>query len=138
MGYNEIMSNNATDQATPLLDENGKFAKGNKPPTGFHTNPERRNPGGWRKSDTPRFKLEQMMKLGEDELRKVAESKDAPLFERKLAIAIRKGEWREIKEMIQEVYGKPKESIDMTSNGESVAVPVIRIIDERQRDTDTK
>lgn len=129
---------NATDQATPLLDENGKFAKGNKPPTGFHTNPERRNPGGWRKSDTPRFKLEQMMKLAEPELRKIAEDKDAPLFERKLAIAIRKGEWREIKEMIQEVYGKPKESLDMTSNGESVSMPVIRIIDERQRDTDTK
>ena len=108
------MSNNATDQATPLLDKNGKFAKGNKPPTGFHTNPERRNPGGWKKEATPRYKLEKMMELEEDELRAIAENKKAPLFERKLAIAIRKGEWREIKEMIQEVYGKPKETIDHT------------------------
>lgn len=76
-----------------------------------------RHNGAWKKEDTPRFKLEQMMKLGEDELRKVAESKDAPLFERKLAIAIRKGEWREIKEMIQEVYGKPKESVEHTGAG---------------------
>ena len=75
-------------------------------------NPRRK--GMWDVTSTPRFKLEQMMKLGEDELRKIAESKDAPLFERKLAIAIRKGEWREIKEMIQEVYGKPKETIDHT------------------------
>ena len=118
--YNRAMTKNATDQATPLLDENGKFAKGNMPPTGFHTNPERRNPGGWVKSDTPRYKLEQMMKLSADELRKVAEDKTAPLFEQKLAIAIKNGQWREIKEMIQEVYGRPKESVDVTSNGETI------------------
>lgn len=105
---------NDTDQTKPLLDERGKFAKGNIPPAGFNKHPENRNPGGWVKSDTPRYKLEQMMKLGEEELRKVAESKDAPLFERKLAIAIRKGQWRDIKEMIQEVYGRPKETVDYT------------------------
>lgn len=109
---------NDTKQSKPLLDENGKFAKGNTPPAGFNANPQNRHNGAWKKEDTPRYKLEQMMKLGENELRKVAESKDAPLFERKLAIAIRKGEWREIKEMIQEVYGKPKESVDLTTGGE--------------------
>lgn len=88
---------------------------------GFGDNPQNINLSGhWKKEDTPRFKLEQMMKLGEEELRKVAESKDSPLFERKLAIAIRKGEWREIKEMIQEVYGKPKESVDVTTGGEPI------------------
>ena len=114
------MSNNDTDQSKPLLDENGKFAKGNTPPAGFNKHPENRNPGGWRKQDTPRYKLEQMMKLSEPDLRKVAEDKDAPLFERKLATAIAKGQWREIKEMIQEVYGKPKESVDVTSGGEPI------------------
>ena len=127
------MSKNATDQATPLLDENGKFAKGNKPPTGFHTNPERRNPGGWVKQDTPRFKLEQMMKLSEPDLRKVAEDKDAPLFERKLATAIAKGQWREIKEMIQEVYGKPKESVDLTTGGEPMTA-LVKFVDGTSRD----
>lgn len=87
---------------------------------GFADNPQNRNPGGWKKEDTPRYKLEQMMKLSADELRKVAEDKDAPLFEQKLAIAIKNGQWREIKEMIQEVYGKPKESVDLTSKGESI------------------
>lgn len=106
-------SSSNTDQMEQQRDEKGRIT-GGVPPAGFNKHPENRNPGGWVKSDTPRFKLEQMMKLGEDELRKVAESKDAPLFERKLAIAIRKGEWREIKEMIQEVYGKPKETIDHT------------------------
>lgn len=106
-------SSSNTDQMEQQRDEKGRIT-GGVPPAGFNKHPENRNPGGWVKSETPRFKLEQMMKLGEDELRKVAESKDAPLFERKLAIAIRKGEWREIKEMIQEVYGKPKETIDHT------------------------
>ena len=124
---------NATNQATPLQDENGKFAKGNKPPTGFHTNQERRNPGGWVKSGTPRFKLEKMMKLSADELRKVAESKDAPLFERKLATAINKGQWREIKEMIQEVYGKPKESVDLTTGGEPMTA-LVKFVDGTSRD----
>lgn len=92
---------------------------------GFGDNPQNRNPGGWVKSDTPRFKLEQMMKLAEPDLRKIAEDKDAPLFERKLATAINKGQWREIKEMIQEVYGKPKESVDVTSNGETIGATIV-------------
>lgn len=92
-----------------------------------------RHSGAWKKEDTPRYKLEQMMKLGEEELRKIAESKDAPLFERKLAIAIRKGEWREIKEMIQEVYGKPKESVDLTTGGEPMTA-LVKFVDGTSRD----
>lgn len=79
-----------------------------------------RHNGAWKKEDTPRYKLEQMMKLPEQDLRKVAEDKDAPLFERKLATAIAKGQWREIKEMIEQVYGKPKESVDVTTQGKSI------------------
>ncbi len=96
-----------------------------KPPVSTRFGQPNGNPrhnGAWKKEDTPRYKLEQMMKLREDELRKIAESKESPLFERKLAIAIRKGEWREIKEMIQEVYGKPRENVDLTSNGETMVM----------------
>ena len=126
------MDKNDTDQSKPLLDENGKFAKGNTPPAGFNKHPENRNPGGWRKQDTPRYKLEQMMKLSEPDLRKVAKDEDAPLFERKLATAIAKGQWREIKEMIQEVYGKPKESVEV-NNPDGNLAPVVRIIDSRDK-----
>lgn len=92
-----------------------------------------RHNGAWKKEDTPRFKLEQMMKLSADELRKVAESKDAPLFERKLATAINKGQWRELKEMIQEVYGKPKESVDLTTGGEPMTA-LVKFVDGTSRD----
>ena len=124
-----------TKQEGQQRDEKGRII-GGIPPVGFHTNPERRHNGAWKKEDTPRFKLEQMMKLSEPDLRKVAEDKDAPLFERKLATAIAKGQWREIKEMIQEVYGKPKESVDVTSGGEPMTA-LVRFIDGTGRDKDT-
>ena len=116
---------NDRKQSKPLLDENGKFAKGNTPPAGFNKHPENRHNGAWKKESTPRFKLEKMMELEEDELRAIAEDKKSPLFERKLAIAIRKGEWREIKEMIQEVYGKPQENIDLTSKGDKLNFEIL-------------
>ena len=95
---------------------------------GFADNPQNRNPGGWKKEDTPRYKLEQMMKLPEEELRKVAEDKSAPFFERKLATALAKGQWKEIKEMIEQVYGKPKESVDLTTGGEPMTA-LVKFVD---------
>lgn len=69
------MSNNignrgeaATKQAAEGRDERGRFVAGNAPRTGFHTNPERRSNGSWKKEITPRAKLEKMfadMTLGE-------------------------------------------------------------------------
>lgn len=72
-----------------------------------------RHNGSWKKEDTPRFKLEQMMKLSEPDLIKVYQDSDAPLFERKLARAIKEGEWKQIESMINQVYGQPK--IDQTT-----------------------
>lgn len=66
-----------------------------------------RHHGAWKKESTPRYKLEKMMALSEAELKAVAEDKDAPYFERKLAGAIKRGEWKVIREMIDQVYGLP-------------------------------
>lgn len=85
---------------------------------GFGDNPQNRNPGGWVKTDTPRFKLERMMKLSEPELKAVADDKTAPYFERKLAGAIHKADWKVIREMTDQVYGQPKQTIDTT-----IAIP---------------
>ena len=122
---------------TKQTDSKGRFIKGNTVAkdagVDFGSMPENRHNGAWKKESTPRFKLEQMMKLSEPELRKVAEDKDAPLFERKLATAIAKGQWREIKEMIQEVYGKPKESVDVTTGGEPMTA-LVKFVDGTSRD----
>jgi hypothetical protein len=77
-----------------------------------------RHNGSWKKEDTPRFKLEQMMKLSRTDLQAVVDDEDAPFFERKLATAISKGQWKEIESMINQVYGQPniKQDINHTGN----------------------
>lgn len=89
----------------------------NRNPTGkggFGDHPENRNPGGWRKEDTPRYKLEKMMKLNHKELQAFALDEEQPLFDRKLAKFIADGDWKTIKEMVAEVYGVPKQTIEQT------------------------
>lgn len=91
-------------------------------------NPQRR--GLWDVESSPRFKLEQMMKLTEQELVDVANDKQAPYFERKLARCINKGEWREIESMINQVYGQPKQTVEQHNVIPTPLAPV------RQEDID--
>jgi hypothetical protein len=73
-----------------------------------------RHNGAWKKEDTARYKLEQMLKMSEPELKELAANKEAPLFERKLAMCIAKGNWKEIEGMMNQVYGQPKQKIETT------------------------
>lgn len=94
-------------------------------PPGFEAHPERRHSGQWKKEDSPRYKLEKMMQLTEDELKEVANDKNAPYFERKLAVAINKGDWKVIEGMLNQVLGTPKqqvETIDRTPKAIEVKV----------------
>nr|DAN11922.1 MAG TPA: hypothetical protein [Caudoviricetes sp.] len=88
---------------------------------GFRYNPQNIHPGGWKKEDTPRFKMEAMMKLKEPELQQIAQDEGAPLFERRIATYIIKSDWQSLRQMIHEVYGTPKQSVQMDANG---AAPV--------------
>ena len=81
---------------------------------GFGDNPQNRHNGAWKKTDTPRYKLEKMMRLTEQEIKHIADDKDAPYFERKLAVAINKADWKTIESMMTQVYGQPKQTIDTT------------------------
>lgn len=74
-----------------------------------------RHNGAWKKEDSARYKLEQMLKLSEGELRSLAQDKDAPLFERKLATCIATGKWKEIEGMMNQVYGAPKQIVEQTN-----------------------
>lgn len=99
---------------------------------GFGDNPENRNSGSWKKTDTARFKLEQMMKLSQEELQEVIRQPDIPVFEQKLALAIRDGDWKVIREITHEVYGTPKQSVDV-NNPDGSLTPIVRVIDERKK-----
>ncbi len=80
---------------------------------------KRGNPRGhgfFKKEDTPRFKLEKMFALSEDELKEIVKSaKTSSYSERKLATFILKGDWKTFKEMIDEVYGLPKVTTENTN-----------------------
>lgn len=103
-------------------------------PPGFEAHPERRHNGGWEKKDTPRYKLEKMMQMTEDELLKIAKDKDAPYFERKLAVCINKGDWKVVESMINQVYGTPKqqvETIDRTPR--AIEVKVLKPVESKRK-----
>lgn len=72
-----------------------------------------RHNGAWRKEDTPRFKLEQMMKLSEAELIAIVTDEKIPYFERKIANAINQGDWKVLESMMNQVYGAPKQHLEV-------------------------
>lgn len=74
----------------------------------------RRNNGSWKKEDTARYKLEQMLKKNEAELVEIANDQKAPLFERRLARHLLKSnDWRVTESMINQVYGQPKQHVEV-------------------------
>ncbi len=101
-----MKNNNATKQANVKAGRGGVIPPVDKQFGQPNGNP--RHNGAWKKEDTARYKLEQMLKLSEGELRSLAQDADAPLFERKLATCIAKGQWKEIEGMMNQVYGYPK------------------------------
>ena len=106
----EEEKNNATKQANVKAGRGGIV-----PPVERQFGQPNGNPrhnGEWKKEGAARYKLEQMLKLSEEELKAVATDKKAPLFERKLATCIAKGEWKEIEGMMNQVYGQPKQKIE--------------------------
>jgi hypothetical protein len=113
------MTKTDTKQSGLKRDEKGRII-GGTPPAGFNKHPENRHNGAWKKEETARYKLEQIMKMTEAELRDYIEEPTTPVFDRRMAECVQDGRWREIEGMINQVYGKPQESVDVTTQGESV------------------
>ena len=101
-------------------------------PPGFEAHPERRHHGAWKKEDNARYKLEQMMKMTEDELKEVASDKNAPYFERKLAICINKGDWKVIESQLNQVYGAPKQQVEtIDKTPKAIEVKVLKPVESK-------
>lgn len=110
---NNQSDNVLSGEIVVLRDERGRFKRGTKPTDGFDTHPENRNKGGaWDFMASPRKKMELMFTLTEVELNQLFASYHLPLFDRKLAVALITGDWKTLKEMIDEVYGQPKAKIE--------------------------
>lgn len=73
-------------------------------------NGNKRRIGFWDISSTPRYKLEQMIKLPKAELEAILNDDDAPLFERRLARSLlTENDFKTTEAMINQIYGAPKQ-----------------------------
>ncbi len=101
------MTKNPTDQA-----KTGAGRGGNIPPKEHQfgqPNGNPRNPGGWKKESTARYKLEKMLELTGEELVQIANDPEAPQFERRIATSLIKEKgWSTTASIINQVYGMPK------------------------------
>lgn len=97
----------ATDQAQPGASPlNGVVPPKNRQFGQPNGNP--RNPGGWKKTDTPRYKMEQMLKMTDAELTAIANNPEAPLFERRIATSlVKEKDFKTTAAIINQVYGSP-------------------------------
>ena len=100
-----------------LATKQGKTGKNNPPKERQFGQPNGnpRHNGAWKKEDTARYKLEQMLKLSFDELELIANDPNAPQFERRIANSlIKEKDWKITESMINQVYGAPKQEITTT------------------------
>jgi hypothetical protein len=102
-----MADNLATDQGKkPGAGRNGNYPPKNRQFGQPEGNP--RNHGGWKKADTPRYKMEQMFKLTDAELTAIANNPEAPLFERRIATSlVKEKDFKTTAAIINQVYGTP-------------------------------
>lgn len=87
-------------------------------------NPQGR--GFWKRESTPRFKLEQMLKLNKAELEAILNDDDAPLFERRLARSLlTENDFKTTEAMINQIYGAPKQVQETKLEAEVSGIDVI-------------
>lgn len=101
---------------------------GSIPPKEYQFGQPNGNPrhnGAWKKEDTARYKLEQMLKLNKSELEEVLNDEDAPLFERRIARSIlTENEFVTTERMINQVYGAPKQVQETEIKGELTGLEI--------------
>lgn len=95
---------------------------GNRNPEGkggFGDNPQNRNPGGWKKEESISYQYNRLGRMSDEEF---AEYVPKTKFERIAYNRIKDAEnsLNDTKEITDRVEGRAPQSIDMTSNGESI------------------
>lgn len=117
----------ATKQAVNGRDENGRFAIGNKPTVGFHTNPERRSDGRWRKEDSVTYQYRRILAMTDDELEAfIPETQAQKIAKVRVMRAVRDDDssLAETKEITDRTEGKTRQDIGIETDEK--AVPIIR------------
>ncbi len=113
----------ATKQAIKKATENRKRKpspiNGQVLPAGFETHPERRHNGAWKKEDTLRFKLQQIAKMTEEELKALLNNPDAGLYEKQVSQTILSLDdvdpnkrWQILEGLTNQDGGYPKQQVE--------------------------
>ena len=110
-----------TKKAAKKSRDSGKSKVGYKrPPKERQFGQPNGNPPGhgfFKAEDTARAKLEKIITLTDEELRKILSDKSAPKFEKDMARILLDDElktaekWKIVREMIDEIYGYPKQHV---------------------------
>lgn len=125
------MSEKATEQAKGVSPISGVAPPKSKQFGQPNGNP--RHNGAWKKEDTPRYKLEQMLKLDKAELEAILNDDGAPLFEQRLARSLlTENDFKITEAMINQVYGTPKQVQETKLEAEVSGIDVI-FKDESQK-----
>ncbi len=88
-------------------------------PPGFEAHPERRHNGAWKKEDTLRYKLQQIDKMTDTELKELLKDPSAGKYEKLLAKLILGMDsmdaeklWRVLEGIINQDSGYPKQQVE--------------------------
>jgi len=88
---------------------------------GFGDNPENRNPGGWKKEDSISYQYNKLMRLPWAEfLAFKPETAAQKIAFKRITMAITSEGLHDTKEITDRTEGKAPQSIDVTTNGDSV------------------
>ena len=112
----------ATKQAVNGRDENGRFAAGNTPSSGFHTHPERRNDGKWDKDESISYWYNKLLRMpieDSDSFKPVTNAQRIAYA--RIVEACGTGELalKATKEITDRTEGRPQQGIDMNIEQDS-------------------
>lgn len=113
-----------TKQMGQQRDEKGRII-GGKPPAGFNVHPENRSDGGWKKEDSIGYQYRMLQRLTIEELERWIDEhpKNIRTVAQDLAYkALIKAqkELLYLKEVTDRTEGKAPQTMDVTTNGESI------------------
>lgn len=100
---------------------------------GFGERPENRNPGGWDKDNTISYQYNRFMNMPPEVFRDFGKLPNGQktmammLAYNRVAAALKS--LPDIKEITDRTEGKSKESVDLTSNGETMAPVLVKFVD---------
>jgi hypothetical protein len=75
--------------------------------------------------------IQAMCSMNMEELKKIWDNPNSTVLEKTIASALRKGiekgNLQNVETLLNRVYGKPKEQMDITTNGENISTPKLEI-----------